>query len=274
LIQRLIEPANQKAEHLTGRNYISYSALSLYQQCPLRYYFKYIAGLSERTVSASLVFGSAIHRAVEHHFNELMAGNEPPCLDALLAEYDKAWQERNPAEVHFGKDDDLESLAQLATRMLTGFQSHEFSKSPGTIIGVEEELRGNIIPGCPDVLGRIDLLIETTEELVVTDLKTSKSRWSKNQAEDSGGQLLLYSELTRPLVPSKRIRLQFAVLTKTKAPAIDLHEVPVDQKRVDRVKRIVDRVWHGIEAEMFYPAPSPMNCPTCPFRSPCSKWPG
>ncbi|MBA4015746.1 MAG: hypothetical protein C0483_01015 [Pirellula sp.] len=46
--------------------------MTTYQGCPLRYYFRYIAGLQERTVSASLIFGSAIHCAVEHHFNELM----------------------------------------------------------------------------------------------------------------------------------------------------------------------------------------------------------
>ena len=48
---------------VTQRDYISYSAISTYQLCPLRYYFHYIVGLPERTVSASLVFGSAIHRA-------------------------------------------------------------------------------------------------------------------------------------------------------------------------------------------------------------------
>jgi ATP-dependent helicase/DNAse subunit B len=56
------------------RDYLSYSAISTYASCPLRYYFRYIANLPERTISSSLVFGSAIHRSVEHHFNELMAG--------------------------------------------------------------------------------------------------------------------------------------------------------------------------------------------------------
>jgi hypothetical protein len=42
-------------------------------------------GLPEPTVSASLVFGRAIHQAVEYHFNELLAGNEPPTLGTLLA---------------------------------------------------------------------------------------------------------------------------------------------------------------------------------------------
>ncbi|HWA98970.1 MAG TPA: PD-(D/E)XK nuclease family protein [Pirellulales bacterium] len=68
--------------------------------------------------------------------------------------------------------------------------------------------------------------------------------------------------------------MQFAVLTKTKQPAIDVHEVRAEPNQIDRVKRLVERVWRAIDAEVFYPAPSPMNCPTCPFREPCRMWIG
>ena len=44
---------------------------------------------------------------------------------------------------------------------------------PGT-----HRLRGLVIPGLPDLLGRVDLIIETDAELVITDWKTSRSRWS------------------------------------------------------------------------------------------------
>jgi ATP-dependent helicase/DNAse subunit B len=64
------------------RDYLSFSAITTYRQCPLRYFFRYIAGLPEETASASLVFGGAIHRAIEHHFRELLAGNAPPNLEA------------------------------------------------------------------------------------------------------------------------------------------------------------------------------------------------
>ena len=40
--------------------------------------------------------------------------------------------------------------------------------------------------------------------------------------------------LARPLVPNKRLRLQFAVLTKAKQPAIDVHEVPANPQQIDR----------------------------------------
>lgn len=267
-------PPPQPGTQKPARDYLSYSAITTYQGCPLRYMFRYIAGLPERTVSASLVFGSAIHRAAELHFNELLAGNEPPPLDALVGEYDRHWQEADPQTVQFGKDDDVESLGGLAAKMLGAFQTSSIAVPAGRIIGVEEELRGAVVTGCPDVLGRIDLLVETVDELVVTDLKTSRSKWSRKQADDSAGQLLLYHELVRDFAPRKRIRLQFAVLTKAKEPAIDLHEVPVDRRSIDRTKRIVERVWNAIDTKVFYPAPSPMQCPSCSFRSECRAWTG
>ena len=72
----------------------------------------------------------------------------------------------------------------------------------------------------------------------------------------------------------KRLQLQFAVLTKGKQPALVLHAVPGDRHRIDRTKRIVERVWRAIAAGNFYPAPSPMQCPSCPYRKPCREWMG
>src|SRR5690349_15885035 len=83
---------NAVAEQLTGRNYVSYSALRTYASCPLRYYFKYVLGLPEQTVSASLAFGSGIHAAAELWFNGLMCGNDLPDQDLLLAAFWDAWR--------------------------------------------------------------------------------------------------------------------------------------------------------------------------------------
>ena len=115
---------------------------------------------------------------------------------------------------------------------------------------------------------------ETEETLVVIDFKTSRSKWSSLQAEQSAEQLLLYAELARDLLPDKPLRLEFVVATKTKTPSIDRHEVDFDEARIARTRKMVERVWSGIESELFYPAPSPMNCGGCPFREPCRNWTG
>jgi len=240
----------------------------------LAFYFRYVEGLPETTVSSSLVFGGAVHRAFEHHFNELLAGNDPPSLEALLGEYEAAWQGYDAEAIRLGKDEQLDGLTSLAQRMLAAFQASPLARPDGIILGVEEELRGPIVAGCPDILGRLDLVIETADELIVTDLKTARSRWSQDQVEESAGQLLLYHELARSLAPHRRLRLQFAVLTKAKQPAFDLHEVLAAPQRIVRTKKIVERVWSAIESGTFYPAPSAMNCTGCPFRQPCRRWVG
>ena len=70
------------------------------------------------------------------------------------------------------------------------------------------------------------------------------------------------------------IRLGFSVISKSKSPIAERHPVRTDAQRILRTKQVVARVWKAIEARHFYPAPSPLNCPPCPFREPCRSWSG
>src|SRR5207253_983663 len=63
-------------------------------------------------------------------------------------------------------------------------------------------------PGLPDLLGRVDLIIETDAELVISDWKTSRSRWNTEQAEDAAEQLLLYAELAQDFATGKSVHLE------------------------------------------------------------------
>jgi RecB family exonuclease len=256
------------------RDYLSYSAVSTFQQCPLRYYFKYVLGLPEKTVAASLVFGAAIHAAVQFHFEQLLAGNPAPDLDTLLEVFQDSWRLREGQNVQFTKGEDINTLGRLADRMLLAFRQSDFARPQGIIVGVEEELRGTVIAGCPDLLARLDLIVDTGEALVITDFKTSRHSWSSEQTGDAAPQLLLYSEVAKDLAEGKPVKLQFAVMTKTKVPELAIHPVPVDAQQVERTKRLVERVWQAIQGRAFYPSPSALNCSTCAFRKPCAAWTG
>ena len=85
------------------RDYFSFSSIRAYQACPLRYFFRYVAGLPEESVAATLVFGTSIHRAIEHHYRELLVGNATPSLAALLEQYETGWLEREGVLVRFSK---------------------------------------------------------------------------------------------------------------------------------------------------------------------------
>ena len=256
------------------RDYISFSSISTYQQCPLRYFFKYVVGLPEETVSASFVFGRSIHRAIEFHFQELLAGNLPPGQDTLLAEFQAGWDEQPAEAIRYPKTDTRDSLGLLADRMLTAFRDSDLARPNGRILGIEEELRGPLIDGVPDLLARLDLLVESADGVTITDFKTARSAWTDDRAADSAEQLLLYRELVRTLLPNRTIRLEFAVLTKTKEVILSRHAITPNAAKTLRTRRVVQRVWDAIDARHFYPVPSPMNCLNCPYRIPCRQWSG
>ncbi|MFM7184894.1 MAG: RecB family exonuclease [Planctomycetota bacterium] len=265
-------PANEVAKKLIGRDYISWSAISTFRTCPLRYKFRYVDGLPEESVSSALVFGTGIHTAVEQHFQAILSGDPKPDLDALLFAYRSAWLPHDPDTILFGSTETRTSLDALAARMLTAFLASEYAGVNGRVLGVEEEIRGMLVEGVPDLYGRVDLLTEDADTLTVTDIKTSRGKWSQEQVEDSGEQLLLYSYLASEISPGKKIQTRFLVLTKTREPVIEEHVREVNPAAVKRTLVGVERVWRAIESGVFYPSPSVMSCSSCGYREACRAW--
>ena len=172
-------------------------------------------------------------------------------------------------EISYGNSDSRTSLDGLAVRILKAFQASPVASVSGRVLGVEEEIRGMLVAGVPDLYGRIDLLTEDSDTLTVTDIKTSRGKWSQEQVEDSGEQLLLYSKLASEISPGKKLATRFLVLTKTKEPIVEEHIREVDPSAVKRTLAGVERVWKAIESGVFYPAPSTMNCASCGYRTAC-----
>lgn len=257
------------------RDYLSWSAIATYLTCPLKYEFRYLKQIPEETVSSSMVFGRAIHAALEFHYQQILEGDPKPNLDGLLRAYREAWNpEPDDKPVRFKPGENEVGLEKLARKMLLAYSVSELARPEGTVIAVEEELRGPLVPECPDILGRIDLMVDTGGSLLLRDFKTSRCRWSSLQAEASAGQLVLYGALASELMlPSRKVQLEFVVLAKTATPSVESHSVLFDNLQVRRIERVVQRVWQSIQAGHFFPAPSPANCATCPFERPCRAWP-
>jgi CRISPR/Cas system-associated exonuclease Cas4 (RecB family) len=265
-------PANEVAKKLTGRDYVSWSAISTFRTCPLKYKFRYIEGLPEESVSSVLVFGTGIHSAVEQHFQAILSGEEQPDIERLMFAYRSAWLPHDPDAIQFGSTETRASLDALAARMLTAFLNSPAASVQGRVLGVEEQIRGMLVKGMPDLFGRVDLLTEDSDSLVITDIKTSRGKWSAEQVEDSGEQLLLYSHLASEISPGKKIATRFLVLTKTKEPVIEEHVREAEPAAVKRTLAGVERVWRAVESAVFYPAPSTVACAGCGYRSACRAW--
>ena len=273
---RLAVPAQAKTSPIkVQRDYLSYSAVRTYQSCPLKYKFRYVDQLPEAVVSASLVFGSAVHAAVEHHLRCQLEGETAPGVPQLLQVYrDHVQTAQSQQPLKYPRGEDAAALEEQATRMLTAYLQSELARPAGQILGVEEQVRGELSSQLPEILGYTDLVFETEEALTVRDFKTAKAKWSQEQAIEQSDQLLLYGHLVRDLIPGKPIRLQFAILTKHKTPQTQVLDVQPSPQRLQRTRRIFESVWKAIQSHNYYPVPSPLNCSGCGYRKQCAAWRG
>jgi putative RecB family exonuclease len=273
-------PPNQQAEQITGRTYLSHSQLSTMRSCPRKFAFLYVEKASADFIPSSLIFGGAIHSALELYFRARLEGLEVS-NGALLSAYHDGWkrQQRDAGEgvpVRFNKDQNGDLLHTLADRIITSFLASPLASPKGTILGVEEELRVQLDPDLPDLLAKVDLVTQTDGALHVIDFKTSRSKWTEQKAQESGEQLLLYrlavNRMSQHLgVP---VKLHFAIITKAKTPIVQLIPVPADDSRIAALKDSVSQIWLAIQSGNYYPNPSPQNCTTCPYRSRCPVFSG
>ena len=266
---------NQLAQRITGRPYLSHSQLYLFRACPRKFAFQYVENAPADFVPSSLIFGGSIHAALELYFRATLEGLGIT-LQALLSAYHDEWSKRparsgKPVPVRFNKNENVDTLHELASRMLTAFLASPLASPKGTILGIEETLTITLDASFPDVLTKVDLLTHTDGWLHCIDFKTSRSSWTEQKALESGDQLVLYGQTLAQMSGSMGlpIKLNFAVLTKHKVPRVQILPLAAEEQRIDVMRDGIAQVWAAIQSGNFYPSPSPQNCATCPFRSRC-----
>src|SRR6185437_7424602 len=78
---------------MTNRPHWSYSAISQYLSCPLRFYFQRVIGLPQEKVSSSLVLGSAVHAALAE-YHRTVQRDEPTDTSKLHLLLTDSWKQR------------------------------------------------------------------------------------------------------------------------------------------------------------------------------------
>ena len=252
--------------------HLSWSGISEYRLCPRRFYFRKIVCIPEESRSATLVFGGAIHKAVESVYEAKLEGRKAPNARALLAAYDSAWDAEadNGPEITYPKGESQDTLRETAGKMLTALRKHAL-KQQGQIVAIEHESLFVLVPGVVPLKARIDLVEIEGDSLVLSDWKTSKSRWSDSKTVEALPQLVIYAAATASLVREfdlKRIKPRFVVVTKARTTVIQVLEPQASQTDVVRVKELVSETADAIQKGVF-PRREGWPCNYCPFVKRC-----
>ena len=185
---------------------ISYSQLSLYNECPMHWKLRYIDRVSIDKSSIHLVFGKAMHTTLQTYL-ETMYRESIKIADALnlyeILEEELVKEFKEAEESYKEKPCNLKDIKEFFNDgifIIEWFKKHRadyFNKRNWELIGCEVplnvELKNNI-----RFIGFIDVVLYhvPTNRYKIIDIKTSTRGWNKYQKKDKNktSQLLLYKE--------------------------------------------------------------------------------
>jgi putative RecB family exonuclease len=257
-------------------DHISYSQLSCYLQCPLKYRFHYIDRLEPEFTSASLAFGQGIHQAVASFFQSALEG-EHLTADNMVDVYRQAWMECDGPPIRFDKADTEEKLLKKAAAVLTLWHGRQ---DPAIeVYGVEEEFSvdlgskiDHLFKGLPPLVGYVDHILKMPDgSITLIDLKTAARKPSQLQV-DQNLQLTAYSLGAEALgFRPDELALRMDYLIKTTTPDVVVYATSRTDKDRRKFVKTLTRVWKGIETSIFYPNPSYL-CSSCGYQRHCKEW--
>jgi DNA helicase-2/ATP-dependent DNA helicase PcrA len=249
-------PQDEEALAIAPPLRLSFRQVDDYLTCPLKYRYVHRNRIPLLT-HHRVVYGSAVHQAVQEMFKARQAGS-PFGVDDLLASLRRAWV----SEGFLSREHEELRLAEGERTLRRFFDSEK--EHPLHPTGVEEEFSFAI--GRTRVTGRYDLVVATEKGVIILDFKTgdvSTEAKAQSRAAESL-QLAIYSlaHLRCTGVLPARVELRFLEtgLTGGFAPTKTL-ALATEKKIAD----VSDRISRGL----FEATPSHGACRPCPFRDVC-----
>jgi putative RecB family exonuclease len=247
----------------------SASRLSLFLQCRLKFWFRYVRRI-KKPKTAALHVGSSVH-AVLKAWNKARWRNQPLTLKQLHEEYMKAWAEAEGDPVRWEENEEEEEKT-------TGWRLVETyireSNIPPTLrpdaveVPVEADLESH---GLPKLIGILDLV----QAGVIVDYKTSSQTPNPekvihtNEVQTSG-----YAILYRESTGKREHGIEVHTLVKLKTPKLAITATPpMTGQQETRLFRVMESYVDGLDRRDWVPSPG-LQCAACDYFNECRAWTG
>lgn len=252
-----------------NRPHWSYSSISQYLKCPLQFYFERVLHLPRRTTSDAQVLGSSIHAALAHYHRSLQVG-EPMQARQVHDAFQTVWDEQTcRGEVVYNKRSPEDNV-DLGIALIDTYLEEP---SPTNIVAVEAPMLAPITDSRGEVLEKpllvvIDLITRPGGgPPVITELKTTGRAFSDSEIATSL-QPTCYASAFFELTGEEPL-VEYVALVKTKTPRVQRIDTVRTVTDFGRLGDVVGMVEKAIDAEIFYPVESPLNCSSCSFYREC-----
>jgi putative RecB family exonuclease len=246
---------------------VSASRLTLFLQCRLRFFFRYVAGLTKPKASA-LHVGGTVH-AVLKAWNMARWKSHPLTLRELHDAYSKAWADagEEPVQWEAGEEEAEKGIGwRLVETYLRESNIPANVKPDAVEVSVEADLRHH---GLPKLIGILDLV----QAGKIIDYKTSgQTPNAEKVAHTTEVQTSIYSVLYRDATGKRENGIELHHLVKLKNPKLVITALgPMNESQRTRLFHLIEAYVEGLERRDFVPAPG-LQCASCEFFNECRHW--
>jgi putative RecB family exonuclease len=263
----LLKRRGRTVEELTAS--VSASRLQCWQQCRLKFYFRYILSIPKRA-TASLHIGQVVHTVLQA-WN--MARWRGQCLNNELFRqlFVKEWREQQAHSPILWEDEQEEQRNSTWTLLQTYFAETPIGPNERPE-AVEVPMEADLPEGLPKLVGIIDLVRSGGR---IVDFKTSGQTPDAEKVEHiHETQLSCYSVLYRDATGKKESGVELHHLVKLKTPKVVITPLgPMTETRQARLFRAMKSYQDGLSRRDFVPSPG-IHCSYCEFFNECRMWNG
>ena len=249
---------------LKAPEYLSPSSIATFRQCPLKYKFSRIDGITEPPTEATLL-GTFVHEVLENFYSQEPHLRNAQLAKSLLAEIWTKYAD-DVAKVLRNNPETLRNFRWRAwwcvenVMKMEDFSSLQFD-------GIETELNAEI--DGVRIKGFVDRWVQNDDKIVIADYKTGKVPRAPWQ-DDKFDQLLIYGIILSEMLqkPLGSVELLYIAHGKslTKTPTED-DIARVKAEIVETRKAIDERCESGV----FEATPSNL-CSWCHYKTICPEW--
>jgi len=262
-------PAAPPPAKKSGLLAFSYSKMSLYEECPLKYKFKYIDKIKEEP-KFYFAFGNSIHTALEFLYS--VKAPPFPSLEELLEAFRTDWNRKSYLEKGYRTQQKEDRAYEDGRKMLTNYYAHNrASFKPPFLVeySTDVEVDGLLVRTISD---RIEYL--GSGEIEIIDYKTGKN--VKRQPL----QLYMYQKISEldPRLKEKIAETYGERVSSVKVRQMQYYHVPTlekhkferaDDKEIGAFWERVLGVAEAIKGIKFDPTPAEQACAWCDYKSLC-----
>ncbi|MEI7733198.1 MAG: PD-(D/E)XK nuclease family protein [Verrucomicrobiota bacterium] len=260
------EPNNDRLEELVKT--VSASRLNLWNNCRLKFYFRYVLQIS-KPKTAALFVGSLVH-AILQSWSMARWKKEPFDLEKYKAQFDEQWKDQQAkARIDWEGEEDKERAGAWNAIECYFKQTPitQDEKPEAVEVSVEADLEKH---GLPKLIGVLDLVREGGR---IVDFKTCGQTPHPEMVKHTNLlQLSCYAVLYRECTGHLEGGLEIHSIVKTKTPKIIITELPpMTNQQQTRLFKIIESYQAGIYREDFVPAAG-FTCAGCEYLKECRAW--